>query len=160
MPDQAQKRLEEMCVRAEKCTFEIREKLRQWRVHPDEAEAIVSRLVEKRFVDDARFARAYVHDKVVMGGRGRNYARRYLSARRIPDAVIDAALQQVDDTEYEVGLYALLLRKVRAVPALAATYESRTRLYRFALARGFEASLAVSVLKRLLADLRDSDPKK
>ncbi|MDE6692632.1 MAG: RecX family transcriptional regulator, partial [Muribaculaceae bacterium] len=63
-PEEAQARLEALCARAEHSTGEMAERLRRWQIGSTDTERILASLKEHRFVDDRRFARAYVTDKV------------------------------------------------------------------------------------------------
>lgn len=147
---QAQARLEELCAKAERCTWELRRKLILWQIAPADAETIMERLSRQRFVDDARFARSVVHDKVAFERRGRLYLRQYLAARRIPSAIIADALAEIDEDAYRENLRYVLQARLRSKPDLAGTFEGRTKVYRYGVSRGYEPGLVSEVLKALL----------
>lgn len=149
-PAQAQVRLEDLCAKAERCTWELRQKLRLWQIAPSEAEAIIDRMTRTRFVDDARFAHSVVHDKVSFERRGRLYLRRYLAARHISSATIADALAEIDEDVYQKNLVHVLQARLRSKPELAETFEGRTKVYRYGVARGYEPALVSEVLKALL----------
>lgn len=149
-PAQAQVRLEDLCAKAERCTWELRQKLRLWQIAPSEAEAIIDRMTRTRFVDDSRFAHSVVHDKVSFERRGRLYLRRYLAARHIPSATIADALAEIDEDVYQKNLVHVLQARLRSKPELAETFEGRTKVYRYGVARGYEPALVSEVLKALL----------
>ena len=67
-PEQALVRLEELCVRAERCEAELRRKLMQWAIVPADADSIIASLRARRFLDETRFAAAFVRDKYRFGG--------------------------------------------------------------------------------------------
>lgn len=146
---QALARLEELCARAEHCQSEMRDKLRLWGIPAGEAEKVLASLREHRFVDDARFARSYVHDKFVYQKWGRRKIAQGLMAKRIGREEIADALAELDTEAYTETLVGLLLAKLRADSTLLDTYEGRVRLYRFALQRGFESTVISVALKRL-----------
>lgn len=146
---QALERLEELCARAEHCQSEMRDKLRTWGFASSVAEKVVASLVERKFVDDARYSRAYVHDKFAYQKWGRRKIAQGLMAKRIGRDEIDDALAEIDTDEYQETLAGLLRAKLRIDPSLLASYEGRMRLYRFALQRGFE-STAISVAMKSL----------
>lgn len=146
---QALARLEELCARAEHCQSEMRDKLMQWGIPSSDAAKVMDSLRQHKFVDDARFARAYVHDKFAYQRWGRRKIAQGLMTKRISRDDIDAALSEIDAEEYAQALQQLLRTKLRVDPSLLDTYEGRTRLYRFALQRGFESSIVVNVLKKL-----------
>ena len=51
------------CSRREMCRADVVEKLRQWELSEQEIGEVMDFLEKQRFVDDVRFARAYVQDK-------------------------------------------------------------------------------------------------
>ena len=56
-------RMQAYCARTEHCRSEVAAKLRQAGADVRMIERILQRLVDDRFIDEERFARAYAHDK-------------------------------------------------------------------------------------------------
>lgn len=146
---QAKQRLQDLCVKCEQCTYQLRAKLKQWQIPYDEAEKIMQSLEDEKYVDDARYARAFVHDKVRFAGWGCRKLRMMLATKRIPTDIIAEALAGIDPEEYLGVLIKALQSKTRSHPELLQDYEGRTRLYRFALQRGFESEAIAAALKAL-----------
>ena len=59
-----------MCATAEHCESEIREKCRNYGLDEAAAERIVAALKRDKFIDEGRFAVAYVRDKARFNGWG------------------------------------------------------------------------------------------
>ncbi len=148
--EEARARLEALCARAEKCTFELRTKLRNWQIAPSDADKIIRVLEEAKFVDDARFARAFVTDKVKFDRRGRRWLRQALAMKRIDTDLINDALDEIDEKDYRDNLVYSLKLKIRQNPALTETFEGRTKLYRYGITRGYEPELVSRVLREIL----------
>lgn len=144
----------ELCNKAEHCSGEIRRKLSAWGITPADADSIIARLEATRLIDDARFARLFVRDKVEYAGWGRRKIAAALRLKHIDAAIADAALDTIDEDVYTERLRGILLRKLHSVSD-ADTYEGRTRVFRYAVARGFEPSLAASVLRTILTSATD-----
>lgn len=126
------------CSAAERSPAEVVRKLALWGVADTVAARIMQRLHEERFLDEARFCRAFVHDKSRYNRWGREKIRLMLRQKGIKDELIDSALaEQLPDT-YMADLRAMLEAKSRTIKAGSA-YERRCKLIRFALSRGFEA---------------------
>lgn len=147
-PKQALMRLEDMCVSAEHCEGEMREKMRKWRIAPSDADQIIESLKKRRFVDDARFAEAYARDKYRFARWGKRKIALGLNAKRVDRDIIAEALDAIDTAEYTEIAETLLAAKMRAMPEAIATYEGRTKLYRFMIGRGYEPALAASLIKQ------------
>ena len=129
-------KLTALCANTEHCQHEMQEKMKRWEL-PEEAQArVMARLVKERYVDDERFARAYVKDKIRYNKWGRRKAQQGLWTKRIDEDIQQRVLGEVDDEEYLSVLRPLLKQKQRSIKA-ESDYERNQKLVRFALGRGF-----------------------
>ena len=145
-PEKALIRCEELCARAERCEHELREKMRAWRIDSRDIEAIINSLTTRRFLDDSRFARAFVRDKYRFARWGRRKIAMALKQKRIDSDTIDEALEEINQEEYTAVLRTLL-KATAAHMDRPLSYDDRVKLFRFAVARGFETQLISSMLK-------------
>lgn len=145
-PDKALARLQDLCVRSEQCSFDLRRKLYNWGLSADASEKIISSLTADKFIDDERFAEAYTRDKYRFSGWGRMKIKLHLAAKRIDRTTIDSALLAIDDDEYKSLTLKALKAKARTLKE-GNTYEGRTKLYRFGVTRGYETNLVASLIK-------------
>ena len=129
-------RLTALCAQAEHCRQEMRDKMTRWEIDSDTQEQIISRLVKEHYIDDERYARAYVNDKIRYQKWGRRKVQQGLWQKRIDSDVQERVLAEVDDEEYLSVLRPLLKQKRKSVKA-ASDYELNQKLIRFALGRGF-----------------------
>lgn len=148
-PEQAIVRLEVLCSHAEHSTRELRDRLWQWGISSADADAIIADLTARRFVDDSRFARAYVNDKVAFARWGRRKIHLGLISKHIAPDIIDEALNTIDEDKYTANIEALLRAKSRNIEN-PSSYEGRMALLRFGMSRGYENSVVSAVLKNLL----------
>lgn len=144
---QALRRLEALCAKAEHCESELRAKLRLWGIAPAEADDIVDCLRRNRYLDNTRFARAFVRDKFRFAGWGRLKIRAALRAKSLPAAVIDDAMQEIDPADYSAMLRSLVRKKIAAAPPEEVTPLFRRKIIRSLYARGFEPREIMEVLK-------------
>ena len=125
-----------LCAQAEHCQYEMFEKMRRWELD-DEAQArVMQRLVSERYVDDERYARAFVKDKVHYNKWGRRKVEQALWQKHIDEDIRQQVLDEIDDEEYISVLRPLLKQKRRSTKA-ANDYQLNQKLMRFALGRGF-----------------------
>ena len=125
-----------LCAQAEHCQYEMLEKMRRWELD-DEAQArVMQRLVSERYVDDERYARAFVKDKVRYNKWGRRKVEQALWQKHIDEDIRQQVLNEIDDEEYISVLRPLLKQKRRSTKA-ANDYQLNQKLMRFALGRGF-----------------------
>ena len=125
-----------LCAQAEHCQWEMLEKMRRWEV-PEEAQArVMQRLVKERYVDDERYARAFVKDKIRYNKWGRRKVDQALWQKHIDEDIRKRVLDEVDDEEY-LGVLRPLLKQKRKSTKANSDYEVNQKLMRFAMGRGF-----------------------
>ena len=125
-----------LCAQAEHCQWEMMEKMRRWEVDDAVQARVMERLVKERYVDDERYARAFVKDKVRYNKWGRRKVEQALWQKHIADDIRSRVLDEVDDEEYLSVLRPLLMQKRKSTKAQS-DYELNQKLMRFALGRGF-----------------------
>ena len=125
-----------LCAQAEHCQYEMLEKMRRWEL-PDEAQArVMAKLIKERYVDDERYAQAFVKDKIRYNKWGRRKVEQALWQKRIDEDIRKRVLDEVDDEEYLSILRPLLKQKRKTIKANS-DYELSQKLMRFAVGRGF-----------------------
>ena len=77
-PEQALKALMRLASRAEKSSGDAMRLMAGWGVEPSQRRAVLEKLVGMKFIDDRRYAEAFVRDKMRFSGWGAN-ARLMLS---------------------------------------------------------------------------------
>ena len=125
-----------LCAQAEHCQQEMRDKMRRWEMAPEVQERVIARLIKERFIDDERYARAFVKDKIRYNKWGRRKVQQGLWMKRINDDIQQRVLNEVDDEEYLAVLKPLLKQKAKSIKA-ESDYERNQKLVRFAFGRGF-----------------------
>ena len=133
------------------CLSEVWKKLDTTDLTQQEKERIVHRLLDEGYVDEARYARAFVRDKFRFNDWGRMKIAQGLRAKQISEAAIRNALTEIDDDDYRRALRKALQAKQRTLRE-GNEYERNGKLIRFALGRGFEMAV---VLQELNADEDD-----
>ena len=126
-----------MCAQAEHCEQEMRDKMKRWAIDPDAQDRVVARLIKERYIDNERYARAFVKDKIRYNKWGRRKVMQALWMKRIDDDILHQVLDEIDDKEYIDVLIPLLKQKRKTIKAKS-DYELNQKLVRFALGRGFD----------------------
>lgn len=134
--EQIYRKLSALCASAEHCSYEMTEKMRRLQVPEDVQARIMQQLTAERFVDDGRYCRFFVRDKIRYNKWGRRKIEQALRMKRIPEDTVAGVLDEVDPQEYLDILRALLENKRKSVKA-GSEYELEAKLVRFALSRGF-----------------------
>ncbi len=150
-PEQALRSLMNLCVKAERSEFDVRRLLERWGVAEEVRQRIVDTLVRERFVDNRRYAEAYVREKVRFSGWGRYKIRAALRAKRIDEAIVEEALEQVDGASMREKLEHRLQMKMNRTRARDA-YDLRGKLVRYGAGLGFDTDTVLEVVERLMKE--------
>ena len=125
-----------LCAQAEHCQQEMRDKMRRWELDETVQNRIIPRLVKERYIDDERYTRAFVKDKIRYNKWGRRKVQQALWMKHIDTDIQQRVLDEIDEKEYLDVLRPLLKQKRKSIKA-ANDYELNQKLVRFALGRGF-----------------------
>lgn len=148
-------RLQMQCSRSEYCTGQVREKLRRRSVggvlEDDDIEWIVNSLLADRFIDDSRFAAAYVRDKSRLNGWGRRKIEYQLRKLGVAAAVLENAIRENygENGGGKDVLGNLVRRKLSSLKKEEPAAAKRLKVLRFALGRGFEYEDIIQALRGL-----------
>jgi regulatory protein len=136
--DQALQKAGALCSQSEKCPNDIFQKALSWGLSEKEAARLVGKLTDEGFLDEARYARAFVNDKFRFEHWGKIKIAYALRGKGIDDAFIDEAFdEKIDPEEYLQTCVELLSGKLRSIDQ-PLSQADRARLFRFAAQRGFE----------------------
>ena len=135
--EMALQRLTALCASAEHCEYEMTEKMRKWEVDESDRERIMEYLRKAKFVDDERYARAFVKDKIKYNKWGRRKVEQGLWTKHIAEDIRQRVLDEVDDTDYKSVLIDWLESKRRGIKA-ESDYELNRKLVKYAMSRGFD----------------------
>ena len=147
-PDQVLDKMAKYCAYQERCVKDVKDKLKTFDISEEEKTKILDYLLDNRFVNDNRFAKAFVRGKVNQSGWGVNKIRFHLIQKGIDKDIIDEALGQTDNEVYRQRLIDILKTKSKTIKA-ANDFEKKRKLAAYAMQKGFEGNLIWEVLKDL-----------
>lgn len=145
---QALQSLMRLCARAEKSSGDAMRLMRGWRVPEEERESVLAKLIEQRFIDDRRYAEAYVREKSNLAGWGARKIALQLRLKGISKEIISATLATLDSDAQAEQLIAKLERKMRITKA-ANNYELRGKLLRYGLGLGFDYEMTRDAIDKI-----------
>ena len=145
-----------LCAQAEHCQQEMRDKMRRWELDETVQNRIIDRLIKERYVDDERYARAFVKDKIRYNKWGRRKVQQALWQKHIDAEIQQRVLDEIDEIEYLDILRPLLKQKRKSIKA-ESDYELNQKLVRFALGRGFGFDIIRQCLNVDNIDIEDID---
>ena len=142
--------------RRELSVRQLRERLRDREHAAADIDRAIELLLERRALDDARVAAAYVRTALKVKGRGRLRIRRELTAMGIEQDVAEAALAEAFGEVDERGLITKALEKKLRGKKITTPAEY-ARVFQFLMRQGFSPGTVTAVLRaqrrgRLAAD--------
>lgn len=145
---QALQSLMRICARAEKSSGDALRLMRGWGVAESEREGVLQRLIEQRFINDKRYAEAYVREKSNLAGWGSRKIAFQLRQKGIDKDIINATLATLDSDAQLEQLTSKLERKMRTTKA-ANNYELRGKLLRYGMGLGFDYDMTLSAIDKI-----------
>lgn len=134
------------CSKSEHCVSEVITKLNRWQANEADTQKIIKKLIDDDFINEKRYAAAFVRDKFRLNKWGKIKISVALRGKGIENDLIDDALEQIDEGEYRDVLTTLIKSKQKSIK-YKSEYEKQGKLFRFALGRGFESNLIEQVLR-------------
>ncbi|MGO1785917.1 MAG: regulatory protein RecX [Sphingobacterium sp.] len=143
---EASRKAESYCAYQERSQQEVRDKLYDWGLHYADVESIISYLIEENFLNEERFATAYVLGKFRMKAWGKIKIKSGLKQKQVSSPLIKFALDRIDPNEYMNKLIDVLEKKNRIIRE-EDPFKKRNKLFQYGIGRGFESQLILEVLK-------------
>ena len=125
------------CSISEQCLSDIETKLSRYDLTEEERTRILRHLIEEKYIDDCRYAEAYVRDKYRFNKWGRIKIAQGLRMKGIDNETINNAMGAIDEDEY-LGILRDLIKTKRKSTRGKNDYEINGKIARFAVGRGFE----------------------
>jgi len=141
-------RATELCVRSEKCSFDIVLKCRDWQLSREESNQLIAYLLQEKFIDHLRYGTSFANDKFRFNKWGKVKLAYALRQKQIEEPFIREALSRLPEVAYRKVLLDLLSAKAKSVKEKDA-YARRNKLLSFAMSHGFETEIAIDIIGSL-----------
>jgi regulatory protein len=142
---------EGLCARQEKCESEIKSKLLDWGLNTEETNEILELLITRSFIDNHRYAKAFVREKSTIGKWGKIKIEFALKQKHIQPCFIKTALEEINETNYDTLLEKELSAKLKSIKSKN-VYEIKSKLIRFGISRGYENGKVFDKVNKIIKD--------
>jgi len=142
---EALKKLEKYCIYQDRCQQEVRNKLASLKIYGSNADEILIELIQNNFVNEERFAKAYVSGKYKIKRWGRRLIIQKLKQKQISEQCINTGLKQIDEKHYLKNLKYLIEKKA-ALLTNSNNYQTKMKLANYVFNKGYEQDLVWKVL--------------
>lgn len=139
-----------LCSKSEKCKADIITLFEKWGLPEEEMDQALDYLLKERFIDEERFAGNFIHDKFYLNKWGKYKIAYMLRMKRIPENIINSALENIPAGEYENNIRDLLTKKARLIKG-ASILEKKSRLISFGQGKGFESEIIFRIAEEILS---------
>lgn len=151
-PQQALQSLMRMCARSERSSGDALRLMKRWGLTDEDARKVLVRLQTERFIDDARYAEAFVRDKLNLSGWGAYKIKMTLRTKGVSKEIIDEVVApMISETNMAERLEDIMRRRMRTLRYKSA-YDAKTKLIRFAASRGYDLDEAVECASKIVGE--------
>lgn len=152
-PERALQKMMASCARREYCSWDIKQKLRRFELSPQDIDGIITKLEEQKFVDNERFVKAFVKDKMEFNSWGKTKIRYQLQMKHISTDLINEALSVVKEDPYQEKLEHILKKKLSQLMPVEDKWAAKTKLIRHAASKGFEPDMIYKAIDSLIGEI-------
>ncbi|TRX50424.1 RecX family transcriptional regulator [Fulvivirga sp. M361] len=139
-PHEVKRKIADYCAYQERSQQEVRDKLYSYGVFSDEVEETIAELIQEGFINEERFARAYVRGKFKLKKWGRRKILNGLKHHRLSEYCVKKGWEEINEDEYIRVIHELIQRKMDSTGGLK-VINARQKIANFLLQRGFEHHL-------------------
>lgn len=135
------------CAYQERTQDEVRQRLKEWNMWGEEAEEIISELIQENFLNEERFAKTFAGSKFRVKKWGRRKIMFELKKRKLSDYCIKAGMNEIDDEDYYQTLKALIEKKKHDYRSEENEYKLHQKIAQFLTGKGYESGLIWEILR-------------
>jgi regulatory protein len=146
---EATKTLEHFCAYQERCHKEVEKKLNELRMIPEAKEQIIIHLIQNNFLNEERFAKAFVRGKFTIKKWGKRRIISELKFRAISSYNIKASLNEIDDKLYLETLAEIAEKKVKLIKE-SNSLKKKQKLIQFLHSKGYESELVYQTVNSII----------
>jgi len=142
--------MQKVCAVQDRCSSEIRTRLIEHGVYGEDLEQVLAELIVDNFLNEERFAKAFVNGKFKIKKWGRIKIRQELKFRKISEYSIKKGMQEIDYDDYLATITRLLEKKNEVLRAKD-KWDRRKKLTSYAQQKGYE----YEVIKEAMVDIAE-----
>lgn len=150
--EEAFAKLSSYCAYQERSEREVWDKISDYNLSTFSQECVIDLLKEENFLNESRFVRAYAGGKFRTKKWGKLKIKKGLRQKGISDSLMEIALQQIDDNDYQNTLRELFEKKLNTLSESLNPFEIKKKLYNYALSKGYEMSLIFELIDEIIKE--------
>ena len=151
-PEQALATLMRLAARSEKSSGDALRLMQNWGIDPSARQGVLQRLINDKFIDDRRYAEAFVRDKMRFSGWGVFKLRAALRNKGISTDIVEDVLRMLDSNNMTDRLRERLERKMRTTK-YTTRYDLKSKLMRYGASLGYDFESVGDVVDTLISEI-------
>lgn len=133
-------KMAKFCAYQERCQSEVKTKLYGTGLSSDEIDNIICELIEQDFLNEERFAQAYVRGKFRHKSWGKVKIKQHLVQKGISSYCIKKGFQEIATADYYNKLHTLIEKKSKTLTE-ENPFLRNQKLARYLIGKGFESEI-------------------
>ncbi len=146
--NEAKVKIAAFCAYQERCQKEVREKLHERGVYGVIAEELIVDLISAGFLNEERFAQAFVRGKFRLKKWGKNKIMQGLKFKNISQNCMKSGIEEIDEHEYLETLSLLTEKKWNSISEKD-VFKKKHKVFQYLIGRGFESELIQDAISSL-----------
>lgn len=147
---QALEKAMHFCAYQERNQQEVRKKLKTFELEELEVEEVIAELINQNFLNEERYAKAYVRGKFRINKWGKLKITSALTQKDLSTYCINKGLEEITNDEYSETIKALLSKKISSFTDL--DYKSKAKAVNYLMSKGFESNQVWDQLNQITND--------
>ncbi|WP_194973372.1 regulatory protein RecX [Aquiflexum lacus] len=147
---EAKVRIASFCAYQERYQQEVRNKLHKRGIYGEEAEELIAYMISEGYLNEERFAQAFVSGKFRIKKWGRNKILQELKFRQISPNCIKSGMKEIDEDEYWETLLHLVEKKADLIKE-SDDFKKRYKTHQYLMGRGFENDLIQNAIETIFS---------
>jgi len=146
--EQALQKAKQYCAYQERCHSEVKDKLYGFGLNKNEAEQIISTLIEENYLNEERFAIMFAGGHFRTKHWGRVKIKYELKKKMVSEYCIKKALASINDTDYIKTLNQLTEQKLKTLKSEKNMFIRKKKLQTHLLMKGYESDLVKEIVNK------------
>ncbi len=135
------------CAYRERSHSEVKARLYDYGLSRGEVDELMFELIRLNYINEERYARAFVRGKYLHNNWGRQKIKQHLKRKDVSDQNIAIALTEIKEEEYLQKLSEILDKKRSSIRGTN-TYEINYKLAKYLIQKGYESTLVWDEIRR------------
>ena len=147
--EKALQKIKHFCSYQERNHQEVKEKLYSFGLYKMDVEMLLSQMIEENYLNEERFAIAFVGGRFRIKKWGRVKIRYELKQKRISDYCIKKGLASITEEDYIKTLQKLFTEKKTSLKSEKNIFIKKQKIQSFLMQRGFEPQLISGLIQQM-----------